>query len=220
MVDEKYIRYYLYKKMAGKRKRTYTKDEIAKKRKIAESKLLAKSIAASNVRTAGFLGMEKKFYDTYTTSTTIVSPTDCSGGEADQSSTVSACTISQGDGESNRDGRKAQVLSVHYKGIINCGELQNRSGPDVYPYIFVAMVLDKQTNGAQFNSEDVFVNPSGNASLASTPLLNLQYNSRFQVLKTQKIKITPTTCAHDGNLNQNDWDGIQEPFELYYEWKS
>ena len=40
-----------------------------------------------NVRTAGFLGIERKFYDTALTATALTASTDASGGEVDPSAT-------------------------------------------------------------------------------------------------------------------------------------
>ena len=52
------------------------------------------------------------------------------------------------------------------------------------PTVFCALVLDRQSNGATLNSEDVFTNPAASALLAVNPLRNMSFTSRFKVLDT------------------------------------
>ena len=53
----------------------------------------------ANYRTAGFLGIEKKFYDTSVSAVALGAPTDATGGEFDPSTTSMITTPAQGDGE-------------------------------------------------------------------------------------------------------------------------
>ena len=198
-----------------KRKRSAAPTSTRKKRKFDNS--VSKSEVRRVVNSA--IGAELKYYDTNSTGINIVTSATCAGGEVDESATLCATTIAQGDGEQNRDGRKCMVQSVHYKGIINVGEVANESSPDVYPTIFIAMVLDKQTNGGQLSSEDVFTNPGAIASLCATPLLNLTNRSRFQVLKTWKMDTMPvSSIVHDGT--NYDRYGRQIRWELYHRFKN
>jgi len=77
--------------------------------------------------------------------------------------------------------------------------------------IFVALVLDKQTNGAQLNSEDVFKNTGASATTASNPTRNLLFANRFQVLKEWKMCMKPPVVGYDGT-NMEVW-GSSERFE-------
>ena len=121
-----------------------------------------RALAIANARTAGFLGLEKKFFDTAVAMVALTAPTDAAGGEIDPTALPGAVAclnaMAQGDGEQNRDGKKVVLKSVQVKGFVQKlgGELA--AGPDSGTKVFVALVLDTQTNGAQLNSEDVFKN--------------------------------------------------------------
>lgn len=81
------------------------------------------------------------------------------------------------------------------------------------PFIYVALVLDTQTNGAQLNSEDVFSNPGASIGLASSPLRNMSYTERFKVLKMKKIRVPVLSLTYDGtNIEQT---GVNIPFSMF-----
>ena len=165
-----------------------------------------------NVRTGGFLGIETKFYDTFLLDRNLTKPTDGSGGECDQSATVGPTTIAQGDGESNRDGRKCVVKSCYVTGIIEVPKQADQIASDIGGTVFVALVQDTQTNGALLNSEDVFTNPGGLDHLATSPLRNMQYTNRFKVLARKLIQLPQAELVYDGtNIEQG---GFHVPFML------
>jgi len=74
----------------------------------------------ANQRSGGFLGIEKKFYDTGLTSAALTAPTDATGGEHDPSSTSMISTPAQGDSEQNRDGKRIVIKSVQITGVVRC----------------------------------------------------------------------------------------------------
>ncbi len=166
-------------------------------------------------RTGGFTGIERKFYDTSLVSGVLTAPADSTGGEHDQSATICMNTIIQGDGESERDGRKATIQSAYVKGIIKCVAQHATAVADDACKIYVALVLDTQTNGAQLASELVFKNDSGNANLAASPMRNMQYTQRFRILSTFETVVQNANMANDtgatGGLQQS---GFVIPFEL------
>ncbi len=151
-----------------------------------------------NQRTAGFLGIELKFYDQSLIDSALTSPTAGAGGEHDPSGTVLLNTVTQGDGEQQRDGRKIMMKSISVVGVIEQLSQANQAAGFVAPNFFVALVLDKQTNGATINSEDVYINPGGNAITATSPLRNLQQISRFKVLKLIKLVAPLIQMTYDG----------------------
>ncbi len=165
-----------------------------------------------NPRSGGFLGTELKFYDQKLLATALTSPTDGSGGEHDPSATVLLNTVTQGDGESQRDGRAMVMKSIFVTGVItaavNIDETINKQQCNVVVYL----VLDTQTNGATISSEQVFVNPGANALLATSPLRNLQFTQRFRILDKVHIVLPPQPSQYDGtNLEMG---GIMFPFKL------
>lgn len=166
-----------------------------------------------NVRTAGFLGIELKFYDTSLAGLAIPAPADATGGELDPSTTILFNSVVQGDGESQRDGRQISMRSIGIKGLINVNVQANQTVADVAPIVFLALVLDTQTNGATIASENVYVNKSGNAMLAAHPFRNLQFSKRFQVLKTLTLSLEQPEMTYDGtNIEQGGYD---TPFQMF-----
>lgn len=168
-----------------------------------------------NARVGGFVGIELKFYDTSLVTAALTAPTDAAGGEHDQSATIGPTTIPQGDGENQRDGRKAVVKSVFVNGIINMAAQLNQTAVDSNPVVYVALVKDMQTNGALLNSEEVFINDSGSAIVAASPTRNLQFSSRFRILDRKQFTLPQPTVVYDGtNIEQG---GVMMPFVL--SWK-
>ena len=149
-------------------------------------------------RTGGFTGIELKFYDTSLVGNAIAEPTDASGAEVDPSATIALNTVTQGDGESQRDGRRMSMASIHIKGRVTQAALINQAQGIVPGNWMVALVLDKQTNGAQLNSEDVFTNPAASANLAIRPFRNLQFQDRFRVLAIRTGQFKDPSMTHDG----------------------
>lgn len=168
-----------------------------------------------NVRTGGFVGLELKFYDSSLVTAALTAPTDASGGVHDQSATIGPTTIPQGDGENERDGRKAVVKSVFVNGVINIAAQLNQTATDSNPIVYVALVKDMQTNGAILTSELVFKNDSGSAIAAASPMRNLQFSTRFRILDRKQFTLAQPTVVWDGtNIEQG---GVMQPFVL--SWK-
>lgn len=166
----------------------------------------------SNARTGGFLGIELKFYDTSLVASALTAPSDATGGEHDQDAVICATTITQGDGEQQRDGRKATVKSIFLSGSISTAVLINQTAMKVAPIVYVALVLDKQSNGATIVSENVFKNIGGNGILAASPLRNLQNSTRYRVLSRVKLDLKDPEASYDGT--NIEIAGTEIPFQL------
>lgn len=151
--------------------------------------------AAARYAVNQVIGVEKKFYDTSLTATSLVSPTDASGAEFDPSATSMISTPSVGDGEQNRDGKRIIIKSVYIKGSLRMPQLEAAVDPHPGCRAYVALVIDAQSNGAQMNSEDCFKNTSASASQAHLPMRNLLFGSRFRVLKDEVYDLTPISSA-------------------------
>lgn len=166
----------------------------------------------SNLRIGGFLGIELKYVDYALVNSALAAPTDASSGEKDPATALALNAIAQGDGEQQRDGKQAAIKSCYVTGVIDCPALVNQTTGKNVPTIYVALVLDKQTNAAQADSELVFTNPGASAILAASPLRNMQYTSRFEVLDSVCIEIEQPQVSYDGtNL---ETAGSRTPFKL------
>ncbi len=168
----------------------------------ARPKFQARRRIALNPRTGGFLGIEKKFLDLEFDDTMVVT---MAGSESDppgtgaQTAPGGLSCIAQGDGESQRDGRQAVLKDILIRGV-----LRRVGGSDKGVPSFVRLILlqDTQTNGAQFNAEDVYVDPS-NADLDALTYRNLQFASRFKILHDQVYSLPVTASAGNGTANDN-----------------
>lgn len=192
-------------------------NKAVKKRLTAQKKTLKSAKMAAvrqlaNAATVGFLGIEKKFLDTYRSGTEITSAVALTGGEYDPTSGCTGCLSipAQGDTEQQRDGKKFVIDSLILKGVV-FDEQTASEAVAVSRRVFVAVVLDTQTNGAQMNSEDCFKSLGGVAYLNATPLKNLLSGNRFRILKAHVFDLTPPgvaaagAVAHNAVTRQFDW---------------
>lgn len=195
-----------YKSSAGATGKSYSAPSASVKRAAR---------AMLNTTTQGFLGIEKKFYDTALAPTALSVATDATSGECDPSATSMISTPAIGDGEQNRDGKRIVIKSVQVKGFI---DLPASMGSALIPLpgvqVFVALVLDTQSNGAQMNSEDCFKNLSGDARNNVCLMRNLLANERFRVLKSQVIELTPNSIAQF-DATHVTYNGCSKAFDFF-----
>lgn len=159
---------------------------------------------------------EVKFYQTGLTETTITSSSDWAGTEYDPSATSMISTPAVGDAANSRDGKKITVNSVTVKGYIQWDDQINQTAPDIMGPVFIALVQDNQTNGAQLNGEDVFTNVPALSGLP--PLRNQNFRKRFRVLRFKTIIPPMPSMTWDGtNIEQS---GKIIPFTFYHRFKS
>lgn len=168
----------------------------------------------ANQRTAGFLGIESKFFDLGVVPTTLTGVANWASCEADPAATLCLSCPAQGDGEQSRDGKKCVITSVQIAGVVTRPSYEGEINPPGAYQVFLALVLDTQTNGAQLNSEDVYVNTAGSLTAAVVPDRNLQYSSRFRVLRTWTLDMTPVTMTSEG-ANLFSAPSMQKVFEGY-----
>jgi len=200
----------------SKRRRANANRAAARKRRATVGRgraLQAALTKALNERTAGFLGMEMKFYDTSLVASALTAPADSSGGEHDPSGVITLNTVTQGDGESQRDGRKIIMKSIMLKGHIDVPAQADVTATDDGCKIMIALVLDTQTNGATISSENVFSNPSANSANAPNVFNNLQYSKRFRILKRLDLVLNPPPLSYDGT--NIEMQGMKRAFKIY-----
>jgi len=221
----------------SKRSRSSVKDHkvkaSAKKRaksasatKDRRSSKLAAARMVANAVSMGFMGIEKKFLDTCRTITAIGAVGALTGGEYDPNATSGASGGSggcvgclscpaQNDTEQGRDGKHIVIDSLILKGFVVDSESASEAARGASK-VFLAVILDTQTNGAQLNSEDVFKNLAGGADSAVDPMKNLLFGKRFRILKSQVFDLTPPGIAAAGNLATN---GVRREFDWYIPFK-
>lgn len=158
------------------------------------------ALAIANSRTAGFLGIETKFFDTAMTVRALTAPTDATGGNCvptfPAGGVTTLTTPAVGDSEQNRDGKRIIVKNVQMKIYIASDPAELIAGPPANCKVFVALVQDTQTNAAVVLSENIFKNTGAAAVQAASPIRNLLFANRFRVLKSEVVDVTPTTLSH------------------------
>lgn len=169
-------------------------------------------------RTGGFLGIEMKYLDVYASNLSVAAPSDASGGEMQPEGGCTECLSApaQGDGPQNRDGRAIQFKSIHVAGNVAGLVAADQADMLVPPQVFVALVMDTQTNGATIVSEQVYTNPNDTSYVNAMPLRNLEYSSRYKVLAHKTLNLSPVNAMTDG-ANTSSQMVQSKPFML--SWK-
>lgn len=181
------------KSMAGKSSKK--KAKLAAQKKSFNKSKLAAARALANTSTLGFLGIEKKFLDTCRTDVIASSATALTGGVVSPTSGCTGCIScpAQSDSEQGRDGKRFVIDSVILKGHVYTPYSVTSATPPAASKVFVAVVLDTQTNGGTMTSETCFKSLIAQASGNAEPTKNLLSGKRFRILKSQVFDVTPQT---------------------------
>ncbi len=91
------------------------------------------------------------------------------------------CVVVQGDGESERIGRRMFIKSIFIKGVVTLPPVQDVA--ETATLVKMMVVQDKQTNGTKFAPADLLVTDSYDS------FNQLANKSRFKILKTQYFKL-------------------------------
>jgi len=144
-----------------------------------------------NIRTGGYLGIERKYFDTVKTATALSA--SWAGGELDPTGD-GLCQPTKGTGPTNRDGDHIVVKSIQVRGKVYIGAKSDQDDVKNPSSYCMLLVHDRQTNGAQLNAEEVMV--------ATDPetmaYRNLQYSKRFKVLAARRGNLYETATIADG----------------------
>ena len=195
-----------YPKMA-KRYRSY---KNASKRR-SKRRRYAPARFRSNLRTGGFIGIEKKFVDYQVTGAAIVQTV--TGAVINPGGAVACLTATaQGDGENERDGRQEKSLSLHVQGTVTFAEVSAAS-PQTKHFVRVLIFQDKQTNGALPNSQDVLDDTVVTGVNRPQAFRNLQFINRFKVLRDFIIRCPNQEPVHTGVTTISA--GNQVPFSVH-----
>lgn len=141
-----------------------------------------------NARIGGFEGIEHKFFDTevsadaFTTLWASMEP-----------ATTNLTAMSQGDGESQRDGRKLSIDQIHVQGFVELPGGETTTDPPDGVVVRICLVLDTQTNGTTIVGTDVMVGGKTNDCFGFQRLDN---SKRFRVLWNKIITINEPALSH------------------------
>lgn len=159
----------------------------------------SRAVAVANTRTAGFLGIENKFFDCPRTG---VQPA-VTWGLLNPSSvcTGSISVPAQGTGEQNRIGRTYNINSVHLRGECYQSSVESAAAPRAQNRVRIVMYLDKQANGAVPTPLDIM------ESNSLFSFRNLQDSKRFDILMDKMI-INKPEIVNEGASNAFANNGV------------
>jgi len=188
-------------------------------RPLQRARLVRRSrLRRRNRVTAGYLGIELKFWDTGKVDTALIAPTDTTSFLFNPG-VVGDCMncVPQGDTAQSRDGRKMRMRSLYIKGYLKRANFEANGAVSPPVRAYVAAVLDRQTNGAAAASSLVWNQaPNGASSLFNAGLLrNLENSDRFRILKDQVFDLNLTTLAGIGAADAWSTAGLVRHFEWF-----
>jgi len=173
--------------------------------------------AVVNARVGGLLGVEKRFLDCGAANILLASPTDASGGRLDPTVGCTQCISApaRGDGASNRDGKQITCKFIEVKGTVQYPRTTvTVAGFPTGITVFIALILDRQTNATALLTQDVFTQAGvASAELAPHVMRNLSNGSRFKILKSVTIDFPPIPAT--GTLAAAQWPGTSRTFYFF-----
>jgi len=155
------------------------------------------------------LGVETKYVDQILASTAIT--TSWNGGEIDPVGGVNclgACV--QGTGESQRDGTKIVVKSIQIQGYVERAIAADQADSRRGNLISISLVMDRQTNLAQLNGEDVYTV----ADPECPPRRVVVNQARYKILKTWLLETHDVSAFNDASAT-GSLAGMVVPFSCY-----
>jgi len=175
-------------------------------------------LRSRNRVTAGFLGIELKFWDTGKVDTALIAPTDTTSFLFNPG-VVGDCLncVPQGDTAQSRDGRKIRMRSLYIKGYVRRAQFEANGAPAIPNRAYVAAVIDRQCNGAAAASSLVWNQaPNGASALFNCGLMrNLENSDRFRILKDQVFDMNMPTLAGIGTADAWSSAGLVRHFEWF-----
>jgi len=131
-----------------------------------------------NRRVGGVLGLEKKYFDS--AHANILATAFASG----QFSPLTLNTLYapvQGTGPNDRTGTRSLIHSLHMKFEYKTQHINTTSSARSDPTMYYALVLDKQCNGVQAATSDIWDTPASNQQ-DLLPFRKIENQNRFRVL--------------------------------------
>jgi hypothetical protein len=167
-----------------------------------------------NIRTGGYMNIEKKFFDTARAN---VLPVSFATGQFSPLTLNCLYAPTQGTGPSNRVGNKTLIHSLHFKGEFKTELLTDSSSTSrLQPAMYLAIVLDQQSNGAQALPTDVWATPLSNQQDLS-PFRNIENGKRFKVLHSEVITVplmmTQRTATNYSTVGSRAFVNINKNFK-------
>lgn len=157
----------------------------------------------ANARIGGLLGLELKYYDVESDGTTLTqatagTPVICNP------STATWClnSVAQGDGGSNRDGRKISMVKLSVRFKVNLAGIAKSAAVTALPAQIAGsfwVVMDTQNNGDSDGPDpaDIWEYSAPETGVVDY-FNNLAGSKRFRILKHQNFVLNYQSVQYDG----------------------
>jgi len=134
---------------------------------------------------------ENKFLDTYINAETVPTVENPDPVAGFNGYMINPMIITQGAGQSQRDGRLITIKSIQLRATLFYHAQQPAQSGTVGAQVWLWCILDTQANGARPQIADIF--SAGLANDPRTYLINLNNSGRFKILKKWLIKLWPSS---------------------------
>lgn len=201
-------------------------------RYMATRKAVARSGYATVPRARGWASSgEMKYFDCERQTAAIAAVTTSwgTGTRLDPSSTIdigaaavatplNLCSPTVGSGLNQRIGRKIHVRKIKIRGQIQVPSQTTQSTADNACKVRMLLLMDKQTNAAQYSAGDV-LNPAGTAPTTINAFQNPNGFGRFNVLKDKLITVGNVNMAGSPSGADVIQSGMIRDFKITYNFK-
>jgi len=170
-----------------------------------------------NAVTGGFVGTELKYFDTLKAVTNLTGPTDTTtflfnpgtGGDC-------LNCPAQGSTALQRDGKKIRMKSLYIKGVVVRNFVEALAAPFPPVSVYVAAVLDRQTNAAAASSNVIWKQAPGGASAAFNCMLSrdLENGERFKILRDQVFDMNLPSLGY-AQADAHSTNGLMRHFTWF-----
>lgn len=148
-----------------------------------------------NLRTAGFVGIERKFADFEANEDAFA----VSWATMEDATAKSISAVAVGNTESTRVGRVYHITSLHMRGSVSTGSQESSGAPLNDFFCRIVIVWDTQTNAAQLVSGDVMDTGQAKSEYA---FRNLQNTKRFRILMDKTITVNLNNQVNEGAIDK------------------
>lgn len=124
-----------------------------------------------------------------------------------------------GDDFNQREGRVIILKKLTIKGVVAFLGAEDVDDTPCGQIVYLAVVLDKQPNGATITSSDVITNPSASIYLNTRPFKNPNGLMRFKIL-AEKLIVKPYVVMAQTATNEYSWPSHSVPFEFVIDFKA
>jgi len=154
---------------------------------------------------------EMKYFDTTLALSAISEDNTWANTEQDPATFLTFCVPVVGAGINQRIGKGIKILKWKLRGLLNSAQQADQTASDPASTIRVIAYLDKQTNSAQAQGENLMTGTTSDAT-AVLAFQNIDNFGRFRVLWDKIFTLQNPNMTYDGtNVEQA---GLSKPFKF------